>query len=501
MRWLISLLTFILMITPAAARGTLLWASDGEANVPYVFHDPASQSRMQGFEFDIMHEVGHRLNVTPKFVQNDWDGLIPGLQRGLYRLVVDGIEITPEHEDAVLFSRPYYETGERIVVRKGQSGLDTLDGLRGHVVGTIRGTYAERLLRDSSDIAIRTYMEETNAVSDLRNKRLDALLVDAPIAVYYGALSDDLKLVGKQIGTVHYGIAMRKGDYAMRDRVDRALSDMMADGTLQRILSRWNLWTPQMAAFTGDETEQNIAPVEWDRYRLAMADSGGWIDRLELYAGFLPLILHGAWLTLAVSAAAMLIAVALGVLLALMRHYGSSPLKFCAGIYIEVVRGTPLLIQILLIFYGLPRFGVNLSPFLAGVVALGLNYAAYEAENYRAGLLTVSQGQMEAAIALNMTRLDAVRLVIVPQAFRTVVPVMTNDFISLLKDSSLVSVITLTELSQTYIRLSSTYYDYFGIGLLIGGAYLLLGLPFVRLARYAEKRLGRFMLANHSHHH
>ena len=156
-----------------------------------------------------------------------------------------------------------------------------------------------------------------------------------------------------------------------------------------------------------------------------------------------------------------------------------------------MVRGTPLLIQVLFIFYGLPEFGISLTPFLAGVVSLGMNYAAYEAENYRAGLQSVAHGQMEAALALNMTHAQALRYVVVPQAFRLVMPVMTNDFISLLKDSSLVSVITLTELTQTYIRLSSSYFDYFGTGLMVGAAYLLLGLPFVRLARMAEKKLAQ----------
>ena len=179
----------------------------------------------------------------------------------------------------------------------------------------------------------------------------------------------------------------------------------------------------------------------------------------------------------------------LGLGLALARLYGARPLAWLAVSVIEVVRGTPLLIQILFVFYGLPNIGIRLAPFVAGVLALGLNYAAYEAENYRAGLQAVPRGQTEAAIALNMTRAQLLRYVVVPQAFRIVVPVMTNDFISLLKDSSLVSIITLTELSQTYVRLSTTYYDYFGTGLMIGGAYLLLGLPFVRLSRWAERRL------------
>jgi polar amino acid transport system substrate-binding protein len=185
----------------------------------------------------------------------------------------------------------------------------------------------------------------------------------------------------------------------------------------------------------------------------------------------------------------MLLAVAAGLLLALARRYGPRPLAIAATLYVEIVRGTPLLIQILFIFYGLPGLGIRLDPFLAGVVALGLNYGAYEAENYRAGLQSVPHGQSEAAMALNMTQAQTLRHVVIPQAFRFVVPVMTNDFISLLKDSSLVSVITLSELSQTYVRLSTTYYDYFGTGLMIGAAYLLLGLPFVHVARLAERRL------------
>ncbi|KXV38009.1 amino acid ABC transporter permease, partial [Gluconobacter japonicus] len=253
---------------------------------------------------------------------------------------------------------------------------------------------------------------------------------------------------------------------------------------------------------TGDHTHPDIAPVEWDRYRAAMASTTGnnWKVLVHRYVGFLPLIGQAALMTLAVSALAMVLAVALGLLLALARHYGGAVLRLTAGFYVEIVRGTPLLIQVLFIFYGLPAFGIRLSPFMAGVLSLGLNYAAYEAENYRAGLLSVPRGQMEAAIALNMTHWQALRLVVVPQAFRTVVPVMTNDFISLLKDSSLVSVITLTELSQTYVRLSSTYYDYFGTGLMVGAAYLLLGLPFVRLARMAERRMGRSMGGNVGHH-
>lgn len=476
----------------AQAQTPLRWAADASADVPYTFHDLKDQSRLTGFEYDLMQELGRHLNTPMQFVQNDWDGLIPGLQRNLYEMVICGIEITPEHTEGVDFSTPYYVTSERIVVRRGGPVFQGVTDLKGHTVGTIKATQAERILADYPEVRVRTYEEETNVFMDLVNGRTDAVLLDGPIAQYYGATNPALEVVGDPIGRVSYGIAFAKGKNAeLRQKVDTALAAMIQDGSLHAVLARWNLWTPEMAAFTKDKTQPDIAPTEWQHYKDALQGASSWQARFWRYVGFLPLLAKGAVLTLLVSLCAMVLAVALGLTLALVRLYGPQKLAAIAALYVEVVRGTPLLIQILLIFYGLPQFGINLSPFLAGVIGLGLNYAAYEAENYRAGLQSVARGQMEAALALNMTHVQALRYVVVPQAFRLVMPVMTNDFISLLKDSSLVSVITLTELTQTYIRLSSTYFDYFGTGLMVGGAYLLLGLPFVRLARIAEKKLAQ----------
>jgi polar amino acid transport system substrate-binding protein len=148
-----------------------------------------------------------------------------------------------------------------------------------------------------------------------------------------------------------------------------------------------------------------------------------------------------------------------------------------------------VLIQLFFIFYGLPNVGVRLSPFIAGTLALGLNYAAYESENYRAGLEAVPRAQMEGAMALGMTKLQALRHVILPQALRVTLLPMTNDFIALLKDSSLVSIITLVDLTRTYGQLATVNYDYFGTGVIVAVIYLLIGTPFVRLARWIENRL------------
>jgi polar amino acid transport system substrate-binding protein len=186
----------------------------------------------------------------------------------------------------------------------------------------------------------------------------------------------------------------------------------------------------------------------------------------------------------------MALAVVLGVTLALVRSYGPRPLQWLAVAYIEFFRGTPLLIQMTMIYFGLPELGLKLEPFVAGWLALGLNYAAAEAENYRAGLNSVPAGQLDAARILGMNTLQALRHVIGPQALRIAIPPATNDFIALLKDSSLVSVVTLTELTKTYGNLASSTRDHLGLGAVVAAFYLLLSLPFARLSRYVEQRMG-----------
>lgn len=484
-------LLFCVLVTlgvgaPASADPQpLRWGADMSSNVPYAFHDLTDNARLVGFEAEIITAVARELHRPAVFVQNDWDNLVPGLDRGLYDVVIDGLEITPEHSAQVEFSQPYFTGYEQLVVRRSTQGLDSLDALASHRVGTLRASLASRMLDPLHTITSVPYDKEVDAYTDLQNGRIDGVLLDNPIAEYYAAPNPALALVGKPIGKLQYGIAVRKGQTVLRDQVNVALASLEKSGELRRILERWKLWTPP----PGDHGSPTVPAVEYNRFIAATAPLSSWTKTLTRYVGFVPRILWAAVVTLTISMAAMCLAVVLGLFLAVLRRYVGGMIGAVATGFVELIRGTPLLIQLLFIFYGLPRIGIRLDPFVAGVLALGLNYAAYEAENYRAGLEAIPIGQAEAATALNMTERQAIRYVIVPQAFRIVLPVMTNDFISLLKDSSLVSVITLTELTQTYIQLSTTYYDYLGTGVLVAAAYLLLGLPFVRLARWLERRL------------
>ena len=185
-----------------------------------------------------------------------------------------------------------------------------------------------------------------------------------------------------------------------------------------------------------------------------------------------------------------LIAVPVGIVLAVGRVYGGPIVATLARIYIEVFRGTPVLLQLFVLYYGLAPY-YSLGPVQAAVLGLGLNYGAYEAEVYRGALLAIPRGQTEAAKALGMAPLQTLRYVLLPQALRLALPPMTNDFVSLLKDSSLVSVITVIELTKRMTIAAVDMRGWLIPGLACAGMYLALSFPLSELARRLERRLAR----------
>jgi polar amino acid transport system substrate-binding protein len=321
------------------------------------------------------------------------------------------------------------------------------------------------------------------------------VLLDEPITRYYGAIDPELEVVPGSFGEVRYALAVRKDEDDLREAIDAALAELGREGTLRAIYERWGLWNTETARLLRDpDPVSRGIPEQYEAWRAAMGRMPPFLDRVrDRYPSTLALFARGALMTLGVSLAAMALAVAVGGLLAVSRVFGPLPLRWLAAGYIEVVRGTPLLVQLTLVYFGLPQLGLRLEPLTAGVLTLGLNYAAAEAENYRAGLSSVPTGQHEAARVLGLSRWQTLRHVVFPQAVRISLPPMTNDFIALLKDSSLVSLVTLTELTRTYLNLANAMRDHLGLGLLVASIYLLIGLPFAHLARTVEARLGRHL--------
>jgi len=486
---LLLLLVLAVILQPSAQANskTLRWAAATDSNAPYAFYGPGN--KLTGFEYEVIQAIAREMGREPVFVPNDWDGLIPGLGRGLYDCVICGIEVTPDKAQEVLFTNPYYVTYEQFVVKKGTEPVTSLEQLKGKPVGTLSQTASFNMLSKTPGVIVKTYDEEVNAYVDVVNGRLFGVLLDYPIAKYYAFANPNLKFTGPPFGQISYGIAIAKGNSALAAEMNAALARVIASGEMRDILSRWGLWTAMVADTFGQPEDSSLPDTEYRAFVASTAEQPSLFNRIIGYTRFWPLLLEASLLTIEVSLLGMAGAVLLGFTLAIMRVYGPFPMRWLATLYIELIRGTPLLIQLLILFYGLPNIGIKLEPFVAGVLGLALNYAAYEAENYRAGLLAIPKGQMEAARALGMTQRQGLVHVVIPQSFRLVLPPVTNDFISLLKDSSLVSMVTLVDLTGAYKQIATQTFDYFGAGLLVAAFYLLIGLPFVRLARYTEQRL------------
>ena len=167
---------------------------------------------------------------------------------------------------------------------------------------------------------------------------------------------------------------------------------------------------------------------------------------MDFLAEILPFLLKGAVTTIQLTVVSMALALVAGLALALMRLSRSRPLRFLSGAYIEIIRGTPLLVQLFIIYYGLPQYGIRLEAFVAGVIGLSMNYSAYLAEVYRAGILAIDKGQWEAGGSVGLSRAALLQYIVIPQAARIVIPPIGNYFISMLKDSALVSTISIVEL-------------------------------------------------------
>lgn len=203
---------------------------------------------------------------------------------------------------------------------------------------------------------------------------------------------------------------------------------------------------------------------------------------------FLPILLQGAVVTVQVTVLAFLLSSALGLALALMKLSPVRALSWASSVIVNVIRGLPIIVQLFYIYFVLPEFGVQLTAFQAGVIGLGIAYSAYQAENFRAGIEAVDPGQREAAQAMGMRSALIMRRVILPQAFRIALPPYGNTLVMMLKDSSLVSTITVAEMTRAGQLIASSTFQNMTVYTLVALLYLLMSLPLVYGLRRLEKR-------------
>jgi polar amino acid transport system substrate-binding protein len=480
------LLCLLLLPSGAHAQAVLRWGADPSGGAPYVFSDPAHPDKYVGYELEMVEALAAAMNRRAEFVPTDWETIVTSLQRGEFDVVVNGLEPTADRARVILFSKPYYVFQLQLTVRKSETRIGKLEDCRTRVVGTLGNTAASRLM-EKEGIPFKGYADPVGAYRDLELGRVDAVLMDVPMEAFYARPNPRLKQAGEPFMTGTYVIGLRKGDEALKAEVDAGIDKIVGDGTLEKILRKWNLWNdaqlelrPRPAA---DGAPGETKQTEEVRYEMT-SSSFNWPEALWR-------LTRAAAVTVLLSLGAMVIAVTLGLALAVGQSRGPGIVRFICTVYVEFFRGTPVLVQLLFLYFGLPLVGVAMPGWLTALVGLGLNYAAYESQVYRAALEAIPKGQHEAAYALGMSPLLAFRRIVLPQALRIALPPMTNDFVSLFKDTSVAFAISVWELATAYRELANASGEFMLLGVIVSAFYLLMSLPLAHLARRLEQRLQR----------
>jgi len=461
----------------------LRWGGDAEGGAPFVEADPADPSRVRGFDVEVAQTIARGLGRDAHFIQVQWSSIDQSVERGDFAIGLSGVEDTPARRVRHAVTIPYFEFREVLAVRTAdRERFRHLADLRGRRVATLGATTAYDILlaaRDSTGLIPVSYDDDVHPYSDLVAGRVDAVLLDHIIAErsLRRMRGQGFSIEPEPVARGCYVGVLASADGALRDSVNGVLREAMRDGTLERIFRHWAVW---------DESQGRLFErVLREAGDHASATRG--TTRVASAVAYLPALARAAAMTALVSLLSMTLAVVVGLAVASARVYGPASLRTLATVYTEVIRGTPVLLQLFVIYYGLTSV-VRLPALLAAVLGLGLNYAAYEAEIYRGALEAVSRPQLEAARTLGFSEVQILRLVRGPQALRYALAPMTNDFVALLKDSSLVSVITVVELTKQTAIYATNVGSWVVPGLLCATVYLAMSLPLARLARRLERR-------------
>ncbi len=472
----------------AQPASPLRWAGDPEGGAPFVESDPRDPNKLVGFDVEIAELIARGVGRTATFVFVQFSSIDQSVDRGDAEIGLSGIEDTATRRAVMAPTVPYYRFREVLSVRDADaSTLRSLSDLKGRRVATLGGTIAyEILLRAERDYGVSavSYDDDVHPYTDLVLGRVDAVLLDHVLAERRQRSVDGFTIQPDAVAIGHYVAVLSTRQRELRDRANDALKAAMRDGTLEKIFRKWNVWNDdQPPLFAEVLANQPVAPVTVLQGASDIERLGTW-DTTRRY---LPLLLRAAAVTLLLSCAAMALAVGLGVLIASGRVYGSRLTRVILLGYVELMRGTPILLQLFVIYYGLAA-AVKLPAFLAALLGLALNYAAYESEIYRGALEAIPAGQLEAARTLGFTERQTLRLIRGPQAFRLALAPMTNDFVAMLKDSSLVSVLTVMELTKQTQVFATNLGSWVVPGLICAALYLAMSLPLAALARNLEAR-------------
>ncbi len=461
---LISLLCFL--ITGCNEEKEKLVLATEASFAPFEYYQ---ENNIVGVDIDIAREIAKELGMELEIKDVYFDSIINEVKTGKSDIGAAGISYTEERSREVNFTINYMDAKQVLVIRKN-SNIKKIDDLFKKKIAVQLGTVADDYLTSNyPNIEIIREKKFLAAIEDLIDYKVDGVLMDEIPAKEL--LNDNLMILDEPLVVDHYGMVISKNNQELLDVCNKVITRLKEEGKIdEMLLSHMGITTKKDNKSLYDKFYDSI-----------------------IYDSRYIFILEGLRNTLIIAIGAVILGVIIGTTMAIIRNVHDTKGKFkilnyLARTYITVIRGTPSILQLMIIYYVIFKTS-NVSIILVGILSFGINSGAYVAEIVRGGINSVSEGQKEAGFALGLSYLQVMKHIVIPNALRNILPALGNEFITLVKETSVGAYIGIVELTKASDIIASRTYDYFFPLMIIALIYLCITLVLTKIFAKIEKRL------------
>ena len=458
------------------AQGKLIVATNAEFP-PFEY---VSGSEFKGIDMDVIRLYGEHLGVEVEIKNMDFDASLLSTSTYKSDLAIAGITKNEKREETLSFSEPYYKANQVVVVKDDSvyASLTDKDEILAKLsetkakIGCQRGTTGEYYIQGSTDwdfpgipnTVLKTYDNGALAMTDLVKGNIQAIVIDEAQATLYEKKFAGVKKLDAVFTSENYCIAVAKGNESLITSLNAFIDEIQTNGQFDQIVSSYFGEGQQI------EIETNHEMTSYEAY----------IN-----------VLKGLGITFLITFCAFAIGILLGLLTGIVEgldanNFFTKGIKLFFQAYVAIFRGTPVAVQLLIIYYVVFS---SIDPILAAVITFGLNSGAYVSEIIRGGISSLPKGQMEAGRSLGLSYGTVMKKVVLPQAVRNVLPSLGNEFVSLIKETSVVSFITVIDLYAAFRAIATASFNYKGVYLIMGVVYFVIVYLISFLLKLLEKRL------------
>ena len=470
MKKLALIIVCLFMLTACGAKKDKLVLVTEAGFAPYEYYD---NGEIVGVDIDIAKVIANSLNMELEIKDVYFDSIISEVKTGKSDLGAAGISYTEERAKEVDFSVDYMVSRQVIIVKKN-SLINSPSELTNEKIAVQLGSVADSYVTD--ELPNTTIVREKkflSAIQDLMDDKVDCVVMDEIPAKEL--MNDSLRILDEPLVIDHYGMIVKKGNSELLNKINEVITDLKETGRIDEFL----------LVHTGlkEKESEEISSI-------------GIINKFYysiIYDGRYKFILEGIKNTLLTAIGAVVLGIIIGVSIAIIRNIHETNGKFkilnyLAKTYVTVIRGTPSTLQLMIIYYVIFK-STNVNIVLVGILAFGINSGAYVAEIVRAGINSVPKGQKEAGYALGLHYKDIMKSIVIPSATKNILPALGNEFITLIKETSIGAYIGLVELTKASDIIASRTYDYFFPLIIIACIYLCITFVLSRIFDRLERKM------------